>query len=207
MPSWICGKSLERRDRSKPFASEGCAGHSRQFGGVVLAVAIMIVLQAHVGRAAEQQPALPVNPRAVEFDDPETELEVSSYRVELFHSRADTRSAQAVSVLDVMKSVVSQNQGRVRIEIGQLFDNVPDGVYIVTLQVVGPGSLSDRSEPAGPFQVSGHFNGDPFASAGGAGSPSPGPDDPGLDHERGGRFWSIVGIAMGIATFIVSFIK
>jgi hypothetical protein len=154
-----------------------------------------------------QSAALSVNPRAVEFDVPQAETDIRGYRVELFHSRADTRTAQAVNALEITRTAASESRGRVRIEMRELFDNVPDGEYIVTLQTVGSNGPSNRSEPAGPFRVSGHFKAARRPpSAGTPRPPSPGSDESARNQEKEGRFWVIVGIAMGVAAFVVPFI-
>src|SRR5262245_44921112 len=158
----------------------------------------------HAG--TDQPAALSVNPRAVEFDLPDAETEISGYRVELFHSRADTSTAQAVSTLEIARGAASETSGRIRIEMSKLFTDVPDGEYIVTLQTLGPNGPSRRSEPAGPFQLTGHFKSEPRPAPAGEAGQTSGSNEAPPDHERGGRFWTIVGIAMGVAAIILPLI-
>ena len=180
----------------KPFAARSA---------VPIFLAVLIFSAALAGN--EQRAALPSNPRALEFDVPEAETSISGYRVELFHSRADTSTAQAVNTLEIARASASESGGRVRIEMKGLFANVPDGEYVVTLQTFGPDGASRRSEPAGPFQLSGHFKGESRPAPGTEREPptsEAGETPP--DHERGGRFWGIVGIVMGIAAIILPLI-
>jgi len=179
----------------------------RQFGGTSAGSILLAVLISSSALAGnEQQAALSVNPRAVEFELPDAGEEISGYRVELFPSRADTKTALAVNALEVARAAASESRGLVRIEMSKLFANVPDGEYVVTLQTLGPNGPSLRSEPAGPFQLTGHFRGGPRpAPAGDAGQKS-GSNEAPPDHERGGRFWTIVGIALGVAAIVAPLI-
>ena len=203
----LAAKLLEPGDRPKSVALRARSGAS-QSARLPVAVVVLVTLIAQLGMAgSEQSAALPVNPRAVDFEVPETGIEIRGYRVELFHSRSDTRTAQAVSSLDVTTAAASRQQDRVLIEMRNLFVNVPDGEYIVTLQSLGPDGISDRSEPAGPFRVSGQFKSDADGrSAIEPKSSTPRSDEPTADRERGERFWTIIGAAMGIAAFLVPFI-
>jgi hypothetical protein len=170
-------------------------------------VAILGALLFPGALAAKAQSALPVNPQAVEFDLPDPETEVTGYRVELFHSKADTDIAQPVNSLEIARTAASESRGRVRVVVSQLFAGVPDGEYVVTLQTLGPKGPSRRSPPAGPFRLSGHFNGEPRpAAAGEPVQPSSSSTDTPPEHEKGGRFWTIVGIAMGVVAIILPLI-
>ena len=170
-----------------------------------------------VGLAAQAQPTAVSNPRAIEFDRPTQDpSRIKGYRVEVFRRGADPTAAQPIKALDVARPS-STSEGRIRISLGSVLQGLPNGEYVVTLKTIGLDGESSRSAPTDPFTVSGQAGRvsartAPLPTGGSAPSPpppaAPATVEPGAppDHERGGRFWTIVGIAMGAAAILVPFL-
>jgi hypothetical protein len=142
--------------------------------------ASVVTAQSSAGRVA--------NPEAVEFDVPDAGgAEIDGYRVELFPTGSDTKSAEPVNALE-LSSPSSASDGKLRVDIRSSLEGLPDGAYVATIRTLRVDSQSARSEPTQPFLVShSRFVQDRVV-------------------ERKERFWTKVGIAIGAGTMIIPFI-
>jgi hypothetical protein len=108
--------------------------------------------------AALAQSPVAVNPRAFEFDFPAEELpDIVGYWVEVFPSGLVTKTTQPLRVIYVARPSRG-SQGGLRVELGNDFDGLADGEYVVTLSVVSRFRQSPWSAPSEPFALSGRAN-------------------------------------------------
>jgi hypothetical protein len=152
-------------------------------------------------RVEGQPPPAPlVNPRAIEFDLPAAgSADVTGYRVELFKSGSDTTSASPVRSLNIRKP--RGRSAQLRVDLRELLGNVPDGEYVATVRAVGRHGNSPRSLPTEPFTISGH--GQPVDDLP---APAPSPDPEVADPDREPWGWTVAGIAMGVAAFLLGYL-
>jgi hypothetical protein len=143
---------------------------------VFLLNAPVLTAQSTAGRVA--------NPEAVEFDVPGAGgSEIDGYRVELFPTGSDTKSAEPVKTLEL--SSPSASDGKLRVDLRSSLEGLPDGAYVATIRTIRVDGQSARSEPTEPFLVShNRFVQDRVV-------------------ERKERFWTKVGIAIGAGTMII----
>lgn len=147
---------------------------------VLLIGAPVLLAQSNAGRVT--------NPEAVEFDVP-TELDsgIDGYRVEVFRTGSNTKSADAVKALEFSPTAAA-SEGKLRVEIRSSLEGLPDGEYLATIRTLRSNSQSARSEPTQPFLVShGALAQDRVI-------------------EQRERFWRKVGIAIGAGVMIIPFL-
>jgi hypothetical protein len=148
--------------------------------GVLLLTAPALTAQSTTGRIA--------NPEVVEFDVPSGGAsEVDGYRVELFPTGSDTKSAAPVKALEV-SSTSTAAEGKLRVDIRGSLEELPAGEYVATVRTIRLDTQSARSEPTQPFLV----------------SHSAVAQD--LVLERRERFWTKIAMAVGAVAMIIPFV-
>ncbi|MBS1817550.1 MAG: hypothetical protein JSU08_06455 [Acidobacteria bacterium] len=126
------------------------------------------------------------NPGAIEFEVEGSAAPVPAlWHIELLRASDAPATAQPVKAWD--SGSVQAAGARVRVELAGVLDDVPDGEYVATIRVAGPGGPIGV---AGPFIVYGH--GATAASAG----KSP-------EERRNERKWTRVAIAIGASILLI----
>lgn len=124
----------------------------------------------------------PVNPGALEFSLSGL-ASADGYRVEVFPSSADTRTASAIKVIEIPHARLAADV--IQVDVAAAMADVDDGEYIATIRTADA-SLSERSAPSHPFVLArGQSVEERQAEA------------------RRDRFWTKVAIAIGGSILVI----
>lgn len=187
-----------------PRTSRAAASpHPSTWTGRLACTCVALAMSAFAAGAAAQ----PVNPHTIEFDPPRQDRDITGYRIELFPSDVDVASAVPLRTLNVARL---QGGESLKVDLRRFLRGVPNGTYVATVRSLSRQGASARSAPTEPFTIADpdwppEEDPPPLPPAPPPMPPSqtPDPDRPPDDEPWP---WTLIGIAMGIAAFVLPFL-